>query len=112
MNNISFLHLLAFHDALKNYFTTFRFSYILVSDVHVPFVDPTCTGESNEMKRSEPCPLIYPANPEAYNNRKINKYGGMRKMADFEKSVYIYQIMSALSNNLRYKHKAVCISLP
>jgi hypothetical protein len=53
------------------------FSYNLVSDVHVSFVDPTCTGESNEMKRSEPCPLIYQANPEAYNNRKFNKYGGM-----------------------------------
>jgi hypothetical protein len=57
MNNISFLHFLAFHDALKDYFTTFRFSYSLVSDVQVSFVDPTCTGESNEMKRSEPVPL-------------------------------------------------------
>jgi hypothetical protein len=78
MNNISLLHFLAFHDALKDYFTTFRFSYSLVSDVHVSFVDLTCTGESNEMKRSEPCPLIYQANPaEAHNNRKSNKYGGM-----------------------------------
>jgi hypothetical protein len=90
MNNISLLHFLALYDALKDYFTTFRFSYSLVSDVHVSFVDPTCTGESNEMKHSEPCPLIYQANPEAYNNRKFNKYGGMRKMAAFENSVYIY----------------------
>ena len=45
----------------------------------------------NEMKRSEPCPFLYPANPEANNNRKLNKYGGMReKDGDFEKSVYIY----------------------
>ena len=28
MNNISFLHFLAFHNALKDYFTTFWFSYL------------------------------------------------------------------------------------
>jgi hypothetical protein len=57
----------------------FRFLYSLVSDVHVSFVDPTCRGESNEMMRSEPCPLLYQANSEAYNYRKFNKYGGMRE---------------------------------
>ena len=60
----------------------------------------------NEMKRSEPCPFLYPANPEANNNRKLNKYGGMReKDGDFEKSVYIYWVMSAFS----LSHNSPCV---
>jgi hypothetical protein len=52
----------------------------------------------NEMKRSEPCPLIYPANPEAYITieHSTNMAEWERKIADFENYVYIYQIMSAL----------------
>jgi hypothetical protein len=103
--NTSFMHEKYFFFAFSSIpwcserlFTTFRFSHSLVSDVHMSFVDPTCTGESNEMKRSEPCPLIYPANPEAYNNRKFNKYGGIR-----EKHGRLWEFCLYLLNHISFK---------
>jgi hypothetical protein len=53
------------------------------------------------MKRSERCHFLYPANPEANNNRKLNKYGGMREK-DGRLGEFCLYLLSHVSFNFSF----------